>query len=343
MAKNSKHLLALLVILVVTPPSNSANKINNEEEVIARQWQQWILADKAARAELGKLGVQFNDCVLDLSWTIPHGAIDFSRSAMKPADFHWLEQIVNPTRLNLSKTAIEGRCLRFLRNWGHRVQWLILEDTKIGDNGLELLSACNMLSYLDLSGTNVTGKGLKCLASPLLVLKLSRTKIDDSDLESLRGLSSIQSLELASTKVTDQGIRSLRSLKDLTALNLADTRISGTGFISLLELSFLDTLQLSGTDTSDAETGLLAKLTRLRELAIRNTKITDKGLMDIAKLHDLRNLDLGGNAITDQGLESIKQMKNLKVLNVQKTLVTLAGVKAIQKSMPDLQVIWTSP
>jgi len=101
----------------------------------------------------------------------------------------------------------------------------------------------------------------------------------------------------------------------------------------------LKQLDLTGADVTDASAPLLASMTSLQSLRLPETKITDSAMPAIAGLTKLESLNLYGTAITDEGLLKLGSLKQLKKLYLWQTKVTPYGVKALQKVLPECEMI----
>ena len=144
-----------------------------------------------------------------------------------------------------------------------------------------LLSA---LSYLDLSGTQVSDiRALSNLTS-LTSLFLSMTKV--SDIRALSNLTSLTDLNLLGTQVSD--IRALSNLTSLTSLFLSMTKVSDIRALS--NLTSLTTLDLSVTKVSDIRA--LSGLTSLTNLDLSYTEVND--ISAISGLTSLKRIGLRG-------------------------------------------------
>ena len=105
----------------------------------------------------------------------------------------------------------------------------------------------------------------------------------------------------------------------------------------------LYSLNLRGTNINDALAQHLAPLTALVRLHLEKTAITDAALPHLAGMQQLEYLNLYGTNITDAGLAHLHGLKNLKKVYVWQTKVTLEGVHALQKALPELEVIGGPP
>lgn len=79
-----------------------------------------------------------------------------------------------------------------------------LARTKVTDEGLKALGACDNLRSLDLTRTAITSDGLAALAKlkNLEALNLTETAIDDRGVEQLKGVSTLRRIWLFGTKAT---------------------------------------------------------------------------------------------------------------------------------------------
>jgi hypothetical protein len=112
---------------------------------------------------------------------------------------------------------------------------------------------------------------------------LSNTKVTDTDMGHLTGLSQLEDLDLGHTQVTDAGLVNLRGLYKIERLNLNDTRVTDVGLEHLKVLNRLQALWLGGTQITDAGLECLSELNQLQELHISRTKVTDEGVKKLQR------------------------------------------------------------
>jgi len=93
-----------------------------------------------------------------------------------------------------------------------RIGTLILQDTPITDEGLQLLANLTQLQHLSLAKTQITDAGLQYLKAmtQLEWLNLDSTRVSDAGLEQIKGLPHLRRLVLTHTDVTDEGVKRLR-------------------------------------------------------------------------------------------------------------------------------------
>ncbi len=185
---------------------------------------------------------------------------------------------------------------------------------------------------LDLSDhwelTNESLSHLRSLAH-LVMLDISRTKMSDAGLASLKSCRSLAVLMLPD-KVTDEGLVRLKKLQKLRELNLDQTRVTDQGLNALTQLPNLENLDLSSTRTTDAGVAYLKKLPRLRRLVL-GAAVTDSCAPHLAELKDLREIDISQTPIGAQGLATLASLSKLETLYVGRQ-VTDAGLKALSPS-----------
>jgi hypothetical protein len=193
-----------------------------------------------------------------------------------------------------------------------------------------------------------------------VALDLSRTWVNDSDLQRVGTFTELRTLDLSHTRVTDLGFVHLKKLRNVTAVNLYYAELVGDGACAVMKLwPKLQTLNMRGTKVTDTGVAhlaghaglesidvgfalftdngveLLATMPKLRHVAYGGNKMTDVGLSPLKLIPTLRELDLGGLqrtdsglwqvTITDRGLEVLGTMTELEVLNLRNAKITRCG------------------
>jgi hypothetical protein len=146
------------------------------------------------------------------------------------------------------------------------VKNLALGRSEITDAGIERLTGCTALEWLDLSFTKATDKGISYVAGAtgLQRLNLEGTTITDASCEIISRFLQLEELDLSGTKITDAGVAHLSKLKHLKELWLTKTQVSDECLDGLQESKQLEFLEVSQTNvTADALAALQAKLPQL--------------------------------------------------------------------------------
>ncbi len=116
-----------------------------------------------------------------------------------------LRHLSNVTSINLARTALRGDCLGWLPDCDH----LSLNESHADDDTLSSLPRCARLHNLEVSDTDVNGRGLGSL-SPLPrleVLALDRCPLSDESLRFVSSLGCVRVLSVRGTPVTDRGLK----------------------------------------------------------------------------------------------------------------------------------------
>lgn len=148
----------------------------------------------------------------------------------------------------------------------HAVKNLALGRTEISAAGIEMISGCTALEWLDLSFTQTTDAAMSHItkATDLRRLNLEGTVITDASLDIIARFSKLEELDLSGTKITDAGIGALSKLKQLKVLWLTDTEVSDNSLDELRGLTQLEFLEVSKTNvTADGIEHLKQKLPQL--------------------------------------------------------------------------------
>ncbi|KKK53857.1 hypothetical protein LCGC14_3090580, partial [marine sediment metagenome] len=140
---------------------------------------------------------------------------------------------------------------------------------------------------LDLSFSEITGKGLAYLENP----------------------EEIEVLDLAGTDVTDTELKNLNLYSNLISLNLNYSHITGKGFEGV-KLDKLKSLHMEYSTYQDQYLKNLSNFENLNVIFLIRTNISDiSGLQNLKKLW---HLNLSASPISDMGLKDIAKLENLE-------------------------------
>lgn len=192
--------------------------------------------------------------------------------------------------------------------------------------GLAAQEAKVIAEWVRLHGGTVTSDA----TGSILGVDLSRSWINDIDLERLKGLDSLTSLALAQTHVTDSALAILATLPSLRELDLFFCEhITDSGASQIRRAQALERLNVRGTKISDSGVKFLTELEHLRTLDIGITEIGDPSIELLEALPELEALAIGGNRIGEAGITSLKALKRLRHLDLAGAQVTDSGIWAV--------------
>ena len=101
-------------------------------------------------------------------------------------------------------------------------------------------------------------------------------------------------LNLGSTKITDSDLANIKGLTNLRRLHLENTPVTDVGLVHLKGLVNLEYLNLYGTAVTDVGLEQLKGLVRLRNLYLWQTRTTETGVANLKKA--LPNVDISTGA-----------------------------------------------
>jgi thiol-disulfide isomerase/thioredoxin len=187
--------------------------------------------------------------------------------------------------------------------------------------------------------------------SKLRELNLEDISVDDSWLEQMSTVQTLEVLNLFKTEVTGPGFRAFKKHNHLRRVDLfvgnvndmeiefdlaalADTKVQElqlngrfgmTSLRSLAGMKELRELRLDGDlggSSDDSLISVLAELPELHTLRLSsNCFITDGGAIELSKLDTLQTLMVSG-FVTEKGIEALSRMPSLRLLSVASSMVT---------------------
>lgn len=203
-----------------------------------------------------------------------------------------------------------------------------LEALDCSDEGLKWCRQRNDIVKLNLSGTSITGGGLKYLTHlPLKNLQMNQTGV--SDLDNLAKIPSLECIELNKTLIKDDCLRSIAQLPNLRTLKVQEDNLHDEAINEILKHKNLEYLSIgSNSGITDDGVNKLMDLKKLRVLRLSADRVSDDGLRRVEQLKDLRVLDLNGTDITDKTVAKVSRL-NLQDLSLSGTNVSDDGVRQL--------------
>jgi hypothetical protein len=221
--------------------------------------------------------------------------------------------------------------------------------SRLTDVGLARLTAITTLRGTDVSGTKVTGDGVKKLAAALPGCRvtwdggaLQPINSDRGAAEWLLGKGAVFGYN--SPAGYRQSLPAKKAELPTGAITLLTFKLSASEFTSdadlarFHELKGLEAVELDGTVVTDAGVEQLATLPALQKLYLNDTKITNAALAHLRGAKLLTALQVGGTAVSDDGLADLKGLGNLRTLDLRKTRVTKKGVEELHAALPACKI-----
>lgn len=276
------------------------------------------------------------------------------------------------TGVDLRSSWVADSDLRKLLQYPN-LTYLNLSLTRVTDQGMQEIKSLKNIEELDLRFAEyITDEGLAAIKDwrKLKRLILHGTKISDTTLDHIAGITSIVSLNIGSAMITDVGLERLAVLPNLKDLTMGGNELGDAGLQALRQLPGLTYLDLSGRQGTDSnvwaismsDLGMDAVLTlkELRELrfgctsigvGIEGAKFATVSMMSVTNrwvemmksLPKLERLKLQGcDRVDDDGARILAAIPNLKEIDLKGTAVTEKGLAALRAAKPKA-VIYTGP
>ncbi|XP_072894902.1 NACHT, LRR and PYD domains-containing protein 12-like [Hemitrygon akajei] len=299
--------------------------------------------------------------------------LSFRGMTLTPIDCAVLSHVIGLCdtikHLNLRKCHIQCEGIQRLGPGLHKCQELRLNDNKLGDSGVKLVSAaltnpeCE-IQKLRLRGVGLTDSGAKDLASALSTnpsltdLDLSYNELEDSGVKlvsaALRNPEcKIQKLWLTRVGLTDSGaedlVSALSTNRSLTELDLSNNKLgdSGVKLVSAalrnpeckIQKLWLTRVGLTDSGAEDLVSALSTKPS-LTELDLSDNKLGDSGvkLVSVALRNPectIQKLGLYNVGLTDSGaadlVSALSTNPSLTGLNLRSNSLTDRSVPALRR------------
>lgn len=206
-----------------------------------------------------------------------------------------------------------------------QLKLLDLVRVPIDDDALANLANSTTLADVTLAHTNITGTGLRHLAScPLKRLVVVSRVVTTDGMKNLGTLLTLEELELNCQDLPLKEISAVAQLKNLKKLMAFRTPVGPQGIEVLKGMSQIEYLHLNSPDINDDSVATLNTLSNLEWAEFDYGTLTNDGIKQL-QLPKLKQLSLDGcKSVTDDGLGNFAGMPALESLMLGSTGV--AGI-----------------
>jgi uncharacterized protein YjbI with pentapeptide repeats len=270
--------------------------------------------------------------------------VDLRGTWVTDTDLRKLNQLTDLNYLNLSLTRVTDQGMQELKNLRGIVELNLYFAEYVTDEGLAAIKEWKKLKRLNVHGT----------------------KVSDTSLEHISGITALESVNVGSAMLTDVGLERLTTLPNLKELTMGGNELGDAGLQALRQIPTLTYLDLSGRQGTDSnvwaismsDVGLEAVLTLkdLRELrfgctsigvGIEGSKFAEVSAMSVRpdwleRMKSLRKLEKlklqGCDRINDESIKTLIGMPALREVDLKGTAVTEKGVAALRAAKPNAVV-----
>lgn len=153
---------------------------------------------------------------------------------------------------------------------------MVLNGSKITDQGLGLLKDCRKIRELHIIGTNVTNKGLDCVSelTSLDWLVVEEGFITDSGIKKLSSLAGLKSLQLVNTMVSEEGLEVIKHYPELSYLEAVSFHLGGSAVATIAGQPALNSVRITSEAIDDDEFMEFASSKSLRNLTYNFPRVS---------------------------------------------------------------------
>jgi hypothetical protein len=188
------------------------------------------------------------------------------------------------------------------------VKYIVLDDCKVTDKGLQAIFACTNVTSLHLQRTGVTDETLKKLPAlkKLDYLALNETKVTAAGLDALAALP-IKYLSLGRCELSEDAFKAFGKITALEELGLDNTKMKADWLKHIAALPKLKDLNLMQADFDDAAVKHIGGLPNLQKLCLNDTNLGDKGFQELLKLPKLQSLLVDSTKVSKDVYQKAKK------------------------------------
>ncbi|MEI6538698.1 MAG: hypothetical protein WCO86_04110 [Planctomycetota bacterium] len=268
-------------------------------------------------------------------------SLEIKISTLLPEDLSALGQVTSLKVLRIAGTNTNDVVMENLTTLS-KLESLDLSHTAISAAAGTSLSRLTHLRVLNLASTLADDATIAAISSlPLIDLMLSRTRISNASLATIRQFQSLESLQVPFCAVTGAGFEGYGAC-GLKVLNVGETRFGIEGFSNIKGMKSLENLNVYQCGLVEHfAANVFMTFPNLKVLNAGNNVLTNAGMDVFFKGHkSLEELHLAGNkGISDQGLAALVAVKTLRIVDVHDTGCTANGATALKAKLPDCKII----
>ena len=186
-------------------------------------------------------------------------------------------------------------------------------DPEFDDQDLQQLNTLP-LKMLDLTGTNISDRGLKSISEIKTIQCLligDNERITDAGMNTLRFLPNLRVLSVKGTRITDTGVGALINIPKLASLDLSNlNKVTAVSLQSLQNMPNMLFLRIGRTGIKPADLKILKNFRVLRGVSVRDLDLGDAEMAMLGELQGLVLLDVSNNSkVTSAGIEKFTPPK----------------------------------
>ncbi|KAK6947913.1 Leucine-rich repeat, partial [Dillenia turbinata] len=299
---------------------------------------------------------------LNLAWTNVTKLLDVPSLAclnMSNCTIDSLLATNGPNRTPLDKLVLSGATLlvsesaAFFYIYTNVLSFLDISNSNI--RSFWFLSSMKALKYLDLSGTMFGDDSVEQIATIGVTLKslnLSKTRISSAGMEILAGrVPNLEMIYLSDTPIDDSALFYISTMPSLKDINLSNTKVKGVtrqtddendfaySLAALQSLRWLERLDLDGNQISDSALYPVSGLQELNYLSLKSGSLSDGCLEYLSSPPKLKHLCIRDAVLSNGGIQFFKPPAMLKMLDLMGCwLLSVDAILLFSENHPQIEV-----
>ncbi len=319
-----KLVLQLLFLSIVLPPAGIRAQLPNVAWKAAEQ----LKKDTGNEVKYNEEGFVTKIVIEDFPSGFRMGQLEV---------FPRLESVTVDSRYYFEDSSMGG--VRKLKN----LKKFVMKNSRYATStSLELLAEVPVLESIEI----IDCSEISSLHELSRIRRLKHLTLVTDEVTSLKPLTECRNLKsiklVQSSSVDDSSLQVLAQIATLESIDLSGTGITDEGLVELAKLPNLVELNLKGCDNVTGEAfSEFANPHPLKELNLRDaTKLNDAGLAELSRFTDLEKLLLYRNGdVTGNGFQCLEALKKLKLLSCPNTSIRDEHL-GLMDGIESLEAIW---
>jgi len=219
--------------------------------------------------------------------------------------FEAFQKPLSLKRLDMERSALSDESGEWIGRFKN-LETLYLYQTKVTDQWLRNVGGLPKVTWLNLSGSQITGTGFKDWPVSIeeVGIGIDGTQVDDAGWQIIKSKFPNGTIGGMGAGMTRASLPKILAQKDVTSLTLTDMELTAEDFAAIAKCKTLLNLGIDGTSISTRELKLLLDLENLDVLSVKRCANLDDGAFEVFSQMPLSELNVSEDQYSKAAIEA---------------------------------------